>query len=203
METIIDKLQQYNLVRDNVTDMPRRAYNEKQYTTPQLFYSTNKKFLQSKIGIYVPSTYLDTNMYTPDGSPCDRVASVLFDEYFGNGMNSVMFQEIREFRSLGYSTYAYFSATLLRHNPAYTYAFLGTQCDKTQEGVEAIRDLLVTLPERPEKLQPAIQQLVSTQKANVLSTNEIFFIAYLKFLLYLCSRFNIKVWKKTEFSLGS
>ena len=172
--TLADKLQQYNLVCDSlntpggtpVTDMPRRAYKEKQYTTPQLFYSTNKKFLQSKIGIYVPSTYLDTNMFTPDGSPCDRVASVLFDEYFGNGMNSVMFQEIREFRSLGYSTYAYFSATLLRHNPAYTYAFLGTQCDKTQEGVEAIRDLLVTLPERPEKLQPAIQQLVSTQNSN-------------------------------------
>ena len=83
-----------------------------------------------------------------------------------SGMNSVMFQEIREFRSLGYSTYAYFDATLLRHNPAYTYAFLGTQCDKTQEGVEAIRDLLVTLPERPEKLQPAIQQLVSAQNSN-------------------------------------
>jgi predicted Zn-dependent peptidase len=88
-------------------------------------------------------------------------------------MNSVMFQEIREFRSLGYSTKAYVASSLLRLNPLYTYAYLGTQCDKTQEGVEAIRDLLVTFPERPEKVQPTIKNVVSSRNSNYLTFRRI------------------------------
>ena len=170
---LADKLQHYGLVRDSVTDMHPRTYKRKDYTSSQFFYATNKKFLQSNISFYVPSIYLDTNIFTTDGSPCDRAAGSLFTEYFGSGMNSVIFQEIREFRSLGYSTRAYVSASLLRLNPLYTYAYLGTQCDKTQEGVEAIRDLLVTFPERPEKIQPAIQQMVSSRNSNYLTFRRI------------------------------
>ena len=84
-------------------------------------------------------------------------------------MNSVIFQEIREFRSLGYSTRGYFTYSMQCLNPAYTYAFLGTQCDKTLEGVEALRDLIVTFPERPEKLQPAIQKLVSSRNSSYIT----------------------------------
>ncbi|MBR3724630.1 MAG: insulinase family protein [Bacteroidales bacterium] len=171
--TLANKLRHYCLVRDSVTDMRPREFRRKDYTTPQFFYATNKKFLQSNIDIYVPSIYLDTNLFTPDGSPCDRAAGSIFTEYFGSGMNSVMFQEIREFRSLGYSTRAYVASSLLRLNPLYTYAYLGTQCDKTQEGVEAIRDLLVTFPERPEKIQSTIQNVVSSRNSNYLTFRRI------------------------------
>ena len=171
--TLADKLRHYGLVRDSVTDMRPREFRQKDYTTPQFFYATNKKFLQSNIDVYVPSIYLDTNLFTADGSPCDRAAGSIFTEYFGSGMNSVMFQEIREFRSLGYSTKAYVASSLLRLNPLYTYAYLGTQCDKTQEGVEAIRDLLVTFPERPEKVQPTIKNVVSSRNSNYLTFRRI------------------------------
>ncbi len=171
--TLADKLRHYGLVRDSVTDMRPREFRQKDYTTPQFFYATNKKFLQSNIDVYVPSIYLDTNLFTADGSPCDRAAGSIFTEYFGSGMNSVMFQEIREFRSLGYSTKAYVVSSLLRLNPLYTYAYLGTQCDKTQEGVEAIRDLLVTFPERPEKVQPTIKNVVSSRNSNYLTFRRI------------------------------
>ena len=164
------KLVQYGLVPDSVTDMPfTREYKEKQYTSPQLFYATNKKFLQSNINITVPSTDFDTLLHKADGTYSDQAAAALFNEYFGTGMNSVIFQEIREFRSLGYSTRGYFTYSMQCLNPAYTYAFLGTQCDKTLEGVEALRDLIVTFPERPEKLQPAIQKLVSSRNSSYIT----------------------------------
>ena len=167
--TLAEKLVQYYLVRDSVTDMPRRDYKQKQYTTPQLFYATNKKFLQSDINITVPSSYFDTTYYKPDGSPSDVAVATLFNEYFGGGMNSVVFQEIREFRSLGYRTYGYFSYNPLNLNPAHTYAVLGTQCDKTAEGVEALRDLIINFPERPEKLEPSIQNEVISRNSNYIT----------------------------------
>lgn len=166
---LVEKLVRYHLVPDSVTDMPSRDYKRKQYTTPQLFYATNKKFLQSNINITAPSTMFDTLLHRPDGAPSDQALVALFNEYFGSGMNSVIFQEIREFRSLGYSTGGAFSYYMLNLNPAYTYTYLGTQCDKTLEGVEALRDLMITFPERPEKLQPAIHHLIVSRNSNYIT----------------------------------
>ena len=166
---LVEKLVRYHLVPDSVTDMPSRDYKRKQYTSPQLFFSTNKKFLQSNINITAPSTMFDTLLHRPDGAPSDQALVALFNEYFGSGMNSVIFQEIREFRSLGYSTGGAFSYYMLNLNPAYTYTYLGTQCDKTLEGVEALRDLMTTFPERPEKLQPAIQHLIVSRNSNYIT----------------------------------
>ncbi len=166
---LVEKLVRYHLVPDSVTDMPSRDYKRKQYTTPQLFYSTNKKFLQSNINITAPSIMFDTLLHRPDGAPSDQALVALFNEYFGSGMNSVIFQEIREFRSLGYSTGGAFSYYMLNLNPAYTYTYLGTQCDKTLEGVEALRDLMITFPERPEKLQPAIHHLIVSRNSNYIT----------------------------------
>ena len=155
--TLCARLCALGLVRDSVQVMPHRAYKEKQYKKSQLFYATNKKFLQSDINITLPSINFDT---------ADRAVASLFNEYFGGGMNSVIFQEIREFRSLGYSTYGYFSYNIFNLNPASTRCYLGTQCDKTYDGVEALRDLLVALPQRPDKLAPAIEHQKVTRNSN-------------------------------------
>ena len=41
----------------------------------------------------------------------DRNIAPVFNKYFGSGMASIIFQEIREFRSLAYSSWQ----TMLRH----------------------------------------------------------------------------------------
>lgn len=147
-------LLRYDLVKENVETVPPRDMKVQEYKKSQTFYISNKKFLQSNIVIHVPSINFDT---------ADIPVATLFDEYYGGGMNSVIFQEIREFRSLGYSTYGGFWYDILNRNPARLNCYLGTQCDKTQEGVEALRDLIVAFPERPEKVTPAIENLVTVR----------------------------------------
>lgn len=151
-EEVGEKMRHHGLVRDDVQMMPRRAFKRKVQSKPTLVYAHNKKFLQSHISITMPSIDFDT---------ADRAVCLLFNEYFGGGMNSVVFQEIREFRSLGYSTHGRFSYNKFNLNPAYLYCYLGTQCDKSQEGVEALRDLMVMLPERPDKFASAIEHEVT------------------------------------------
>ncbi|MBO4600545.1 MAG: insulinase family protein, partial [Bacteroidales bacterium] len=151
------KFLHYGLVRTDVEAVPRRDFAIKGYSKPQFMYAHNKKFLQSDINIYMPSINFDT---------ADEAVRKLFNEYFGSGMNSIMFQEIREFRSLGYRTYGYFYYDPLNRTPSYNCAYLGTQCDKTYDGVEALRDLLVDLPDRPDKLAPAIEHQVVSRNSS-------------------------------------
>ena len=145
------------LVNNQVEVVGRRAFKQQLPSQSQVAYVSNKKFLQSDIAFLMPSRPFDTN---------DLPVISLFNEYFGGGMNSVVFQEIREFRSLGYSTYGSFSYDRFNRNPTYMYAFLGTQCDKTRDGVEAMRDLLVQFPDRSDKLAPAIEHQVVSRNSN-------------------------------------
>ena len=154
---ICAKLIQYGLVRNDVEVLPRRAFKRQQPNQPQVYFAHNKKFLQSNIQFIMPSIDFDT---------ADQAASFLFNEYFGGSMNGVVFQEIREFRSLGYSTRGYFSYNLRNLNPSFLYCYLGTQCDKTYDGVEAMRQLMVDFPERPDKLAPAIEQKVAARNSD-------------------------------------
>ncbi|MBQ6068760.1 MAG: insulinase family protein [Bacteroidales bacterium] len=151
------KLRQYGLVRPDVEVVPKRTFKRNLPQHSQLYYAHNKKFLQSNIQFMINSTNFDT---------ADQAACALFNEYLGGGMNGIIFQEIREFRSLGYRTQGRFNYNVFNLNPAYLYAYLGTQCDKTFEGIEAMRDLLVSFPERPDKVAPAIEQLVASRNSN-------------------------------------
>ena len=156
-DALCQAIRRNGLVNDQVEVVGRRAFKQQLPSQSQVAYVSNKKFLQSDIAFLMPSRPFDTN---------DLPVISLFNEYFGGGMNSVVFQEIREFRSLGYSTYGSFSYDRFNRNPTYMYAFLGTQCDKTRDGVEAMRDLLVQFPDRPDKLAPAIEHQVVSRNSN-------------------------------------
>jgi len=69
-----------------------------------------------------------------------------FNEYYGGGMGAVVFQEIREARALAYSTYSAYDMPDRLTEPAYASAYLGTQSDKVDEAITAMRSLLRTMP---------------------------------------------------------
>lgn len=156
-DNLAQLIRKCGFVREDVTVMPRRAFEAKKLDKSQVYFCTNKKFLQSDIMCYMMDGKFDKG---------DEAAAELFNEYFGGGMNSIVFQEIREFRSLGYSTAGRCQWNRLNLTPVTLYCYLGTQCDKTRDGVEAMRDLMVDLPVRPDKLGPAIEQLVLDRNSN-------------------------------------
>ena len=71
----------------------------------------------------------------------------MFNEYFGGGMSSIVFQEIREAKALAYSTYSYYAAASKLGETNSVLAYVGTQSDKMKEGIEAMNILLNDLPE--------------------------------------------------------
>src|SRR5690606_2966644 len=71
----------------------------------------------------------------------------VFNEYFGSGLSSIVFQEIRESKSLAYSAYVAYQANNELQHPDYITAYIGTQPDKLQTAVETLQELMNELPQ--------------------------------------------------------
>ncbi|MBO4646230.1 MAG: insulinase family protein [Bacteroidales bacterium] len=70
----------------------------------------------------------------------------MYNEYFGGSMNSIVFQEIREKRSLAYSAAAYYVEPTEKDKLNYNMTHIGTQNDKLIDALEAFTDLLDNMP---------------------------------------------------------
>ena len=79
----------------------------------------------------------------------------LFNEYYGGGMNAIVFQEMRESRALAYSAGAYLNGPSFKDDTYSFRATIASQNDKLQKAVEGFDEIIETLPEAPENLEIA------------------------------------------------
>ena len=100
----------------------------------------------------------------------------LYNEYFGGGMNSIVFQEIREARGLAYSARANYSIPSdLDHPSLFTYS-IGTQNDKLIDALSAFDEIINNMPVSENAFNIAKESLISnlrtarTVKGNVLAS---------------------------------
>lgn len=82
----------------------------------------------------------------PDFSLEEFQMSEWYNEYFGYGLSSIVFQEIRESRALAYSAFAYYSSPDRLDQAHYMQAYLGTQPDKLPEAIPALKGILQDMP---------------------------------------------------------
>nr|WP_276900057.1 insulinase family protein [Pedobacter kyonggii] len=97
-------------------------------------------------------------------NPAQRAKISLFNDYFGGGMGSIVFQTIRESKALAYSTFAMYASPNSRDKQNSVVAYVGTQADKMNEAIAAMNELLSSLPES--------QKAFSLSKNNALSELE-------------------------------
>lgn len=90
----------------------------------------------------------------------------LFNEYYGGGMSSVVFQEMREAKALAYSVFSVYRLPKEKDKHNYVFSYIGTQADKLPEALEGFQSLMDKLPESPELLASAkagIDQKIRTE----------------------------------------
>ncbi|BFO66680.1 insulinase family protein [Chryseobacterium sp. S0630] len=99
----------------------------------------------------------------------------VFNEYFGRGLSSIVFQEMRESKSLAYSAYVSYAANSELKHPDYVTTYIGTQPDKLMIAVDTLNELMNELPEVPIQFEnarnAALKQIASTR----VTRNNIFF----------------------------
>ena len=85
----------------------------------------------------------------------------LFNEYYGSGMNSIVFQEMRESRALAYRAGANLVRPSFTNEEYYFQATIASQNDKLRKAVEGFEEIIETMPEAPENLEIAKSALLN------------------------------------------
>lgn len=88
-------------------------------------------------------------------NPKTVAAAAIYNEYFGGGMGSIVFQEMRESKALAYSVYSVFTSPGDQEKSHYVIAYIGTQADKLKEAMKGMTDLLNDMPESEKNLELA------------------------------------------------
>ncbi|MDL2244901.1 insulinase family protein [Parabacteroides sp. OttesenSCG-928-J18] len=124
-----------------------------EYDKPTVFFLNMPDLSQSIIYGYTKGDQI-TDMHL-------RHASRLFAGYFGGDMSSIMFQEIREFRSFAYRVSASYVVPPFKQagQPGEFITMLSTQGDKTLDALTVLDELIKNMPERPERLDAFKQTL--------------------------------------------
>lgn len=73
-------------------------------------------------------------------------AANVYNEYFGSGMYSLVFQTIRESKALAYSANAYVATPVASGKPAFVSAYIGTQADKLLAAMDGMKALMDSIP---------------------------------------------------------
>ncbi|MFN7013920.1 MAG: insulinase family protein, partial [Bacteroidia bacterium] len=124
---------------------------QKKYNDNLIFIVNKKGAMQSQINFNIEGDILDLN----------KVPTIdAFNQYFGNDMSSLIFQEIREFRSLAYSAYGRYNVAPLKGKNNRFNAYIGCQADKTEDALEAMMNIIRNMPEKPERMDGIKSALV-------------------------------------------
>ena len=92
----------------------------------------------------------------------DMAGLQLFNEYFGGGMNTVVFQEMREARALAYSAGAVMNRPSYKDDTYSFYARIGSQNDKLKAAVEAFDQIINDMPQSEKSFEIARKSVEST-----------------------------------------
>lgn len=129
---------------------------KKEHKLPKKFLSVENKVKYPELDInentvyYVDYDMVQTQMMMiSKGKTLDVSifpAANLFNSYFGSGLSSIVFQEIRESKALAYSAGSGFTTPNKKDESHYVRAFIGTQANKLPQAVEAMLELMNNMP---------------------------------------------------------
>lgn len=98
----------------------------------------------------------------------------IFNQYFGSGLSSIVFQEIRESKALAYSAYSYFTTPQRQNESHYVRAYIGAQVDKLPDACDAMLDLMNEMPRSDLQFESARDAAMKQIETNRTTRQNIF-----------------------------
>lgn len=101
-------------------------------------------------------------LFLTKGDIYDRTMAptvALYNEYFGGGMGSIVFQDLRESKALAYSAMSRYANADKTGRSNYILSYIGTQSDKLPEAMSGMESLLTDMPLADANLAIAKQSI--------------------------------------------
>ncbi len=106
--------------------------------------------------IYLVQYTNDGARWTPEHAPVVN----MFNEYYGGGMNGIVFQEMREARGLAYSAAAAYRQPSKLGHPEYAMTYIITQNDKMMDCINAFNEIVGNMPQSQAAFDLAKESLM-------------------------------------------
>lgn len=98
----------------------------------------------------------------------------LFNEFYGSGFTSIVFQDIREARGLAYTAFANFAIPANKDYSHYIYTYVGTQPDKLSDAHTAMSSLMNQMPEANIQFEAAKDAIITSIETERITKDDIF-----------------------------
>ena len=99
----------------------------------------------------------------------EAAVQAVFNEYYGGGMNTIVFQELREARGLAYNAFAAYMQPQYKDEKEFYFTHIITQNDKMMDCVRQFHQILDTIPESEASFQIA-KDALTKQLASLRTT---------------------------------
>jgi predicted Zn-dependent peptidase len=148
-------------------NIARNKLNHTEYSLPLKPTPPAKDFAEQPLKdkkVY----WVDYNMvqaeilFLTKGDIYDRALAptvALYNEYFGGGMGSIVFQDLRESKALAYSAMSRYANADKTGRSNYILSYIGTQSDKLPEAMAGMEGLLTDMPLADANLAIAKQSI--------------------------------------------
>lgn len=135
VKSLIDK---HHVLEEAQLDYPEKTiYPELEFSGNQVLFA-HYDMVQAEVMMMAKDGLFNKDLLAPAN---------VFNEYFGSGLSSIVFQEIREAKGLAYSAFCSFSTPRNQDESHYVRAYVGTQVNKAGEAVPAMINLLNEMPQ--------------------------------------------------------
>ncbi|MCB9203149.1 MAG: insulinase family protein [Flavobacteriales bacterium] len=114
-------------------------------TENTIYYIENKKNVQNQV-------YIGYNLEEQQTSFKEKAIASFYNEYLFGGFSGILLQEVRELRSLAYSSHGVYRKSYLNQKDGVLVAYAECQADKTDETLEVIQFIFNEFPEKPERM---------------------------------------------------
>ncbi len=165
LKNVNSVLKKYHKTPKNLQPIPASVeFKEKDYTKPQILF-VNYDMVQAMIAVVSKDVVFDASQIAP---------ATMFNEYYGGSMSSVVFQEIREAKSLAYSANVRYRLAVEKNKPNFVTGFLSTQPDKMKEALDALTNLLNELALSEKSFEIARESVLKQIETERIIKDDIF-----------------------------
>ena len=157
-------LNTYHKIPSTLKEYPQ-AIKYEQLATGKNVYFVDFDMVQSELFFIAKGDKFD---------PKKMALSSVFNSYFGQGLSSIVFQEIRESKGLAYSASAGYLPSSKKEDYDRTYAYIGTQANKLADAVDAMLSLMNDMPEAEQQFLVAKEAALKRIAAQRITKSSIF-----------------------------
>lgn len=164
LEDVVEVLRRQHPIAGELADTPEYRFRRARDISETEIYVVDQQTAQAQVRIEYPDGVYDED---------DSVISSIYTNYFGSGMSSVVFQELREARALAYTAGARYAQGSRLNDQNIMLGTIGTQTDKTVDALNAFIDLIDNMPESRERFDTSVESLVNRYRTSKITFREV------------------------------